>query len=477
MGKVDVADRLEFLAEKFDVFESDEKGVKIKTDELTESGVTIVIPIMGNNDNVIALISNTETSGINEEYGEYVRVKSKISISYVIFKAMVDSDLTTNKQYTQWMLTTFYRLLKEKKFDASLRFAEEDLPLAKEYLELFETNKRKKKFKELCVSSFTLRNVKDPTNINQYKSLSQLYDAVDPFIDRDPSEMEKLMQRYVDAGQAEIPVRDRRFTLYMPKSRDANVIFSKFANWCTCNPGNGMFDNYTKNNKKPNGKLSDIYIIIDNRFFEGELEDNYLYQIHFETSQLKNRKQNGKGSGTFFGDVILKSEGIANFFNEELTTMAKASKDITNNLYIDYLIKFGWTEALFDIIEVYTPIIRFSNRDVPKLPDISRFNQLNTLIINGAKLTELHPSIGSLGTLQELLLPDNKLTSLPKEIGKLKNLIMLNIKGNKIKDIPDEIKYLDKTNGGCLHRMVANRKEIGEDNYRKLKRLLPSVKM
>ncbi len=477
MSKVNVVDRLEFLTHKFDVFESDGKGTKDKIDELTESGVTIVVPVVGKDNNVIALISNTETRGVNVEYGEYVRVKSKISVSYSIFKAMVDSDLTTNKQYAQWMLTTFTRLLKEKEFEESLRFAEEDLPLAKEYLEIFETNKRKKKFKKLCVSSFSLANVKDPTDINQYKSLSQLYDAVDPFIDRNPSEMEKLMQIYVDAGQAEIPVRDRRFTLYIPKTRDANIIFNKFTNWCTSTPSNGMFENYTKNNKKPNGNLSNIYVIIDNRFFEGNLEDNYLYQLHFETKQLKNRKQNGKGESTFFGDVILKSEGISNFFNKELTTMAKDSKDVTNNIYIDYLIKFGWTEALFDIIETYTPIIRFSNRDVPRLPDISRFDKLNTLIINGAKLSELHPSIGSLTTLQELLLPDNKLTSLPKEIGQLKNLIILNIKGNKIKDIPNEIKYLDKANGGCLHRMVASRKEIGDDNYSKLKRLLPSVKM
>ena len=54
---------------------------------------------------------------------------------------------------------------------------------------------------------------------------------------------------------------------------------------------------------------------------------------------------------------------------------------------------------------------------------------------------------------------------------------MLNLLGNKLKTIPDEIKYLDKTNGGSLYRLSIDRDEIGEENYQKLRNLLPSVKM
>lgn len=479
MGKIDVTDRLEFLAEKFDVFECDNEKLKDKTDELMEGGCTNVEPVFSLNNTILGLICVTEINKVDSRDGtEYIKKVIDVSIAFDVFDSMVKSDPSNNKMYAQWMLSVFSRLLKdEDKLGDAIRFADEDLPLAKEYLEIFEANKRKQKFKNLCLSSYVLKGVKDPTNINQYKSLTQLYDAVDPFIVRDPSEMEKLLQRFVDAGQATIPVRDRRFTLFIPKTRDANVIFSKFASWCTCSPNNGMFKNYTEGSayKKPNGKNSDIYIVIDNRFFDGELEDNYLYQIHFESNQVKNRKQNGNGK--FFEEVILKSEGVANFFNEELTMMAKTSKNITDNKYINYLIKFGWTEALFDIIEEFTPIIRFTNREVPKIPDMSRFNKLNTLIIKDAKLMELHPSIGGLGTLQELLIPNNKVTSLPKEIGNLKNLIMLNIMGNRISEIPDEIKYLDETNGGRLHRIAVNREEVGEANYQKLKTLLPSVRM
>ena len=108
---------------------------------------------------------------------------------------------------------------------------------------------------------------------------------------------------------------------------------------------------------------------------------------------------------------------------------------------------------------------------------MSKFKNLNTLIICNSGLREIHPSIGELTSLEELLLPNNSLTELPSEIGKLKNLIFININGNKITKIPDEIKYLDKTNGGNLYRISFNRDEIGEANYNKLKELLPTTKI
>jgi len=114
---------------------------------------------------------------------------------------------------------------------------------------------------------------------------------------------------------------------------------------------------------------------------------------------------------------------------------------------------------------------------VVRIPDISKFSKLEALIVKDAKLTEIHPSIGGLTELKEILLPNNRLTTLPKEIGNLKNLIMINVCGNKINHIPDEIKYLDKSNGGKLHRFACKREEIGEANYQKLKELLPSTKL
>ena len=476
-------DRISFLLEKYNVFDDSVEDMGTICNSLTLGCRLIETTLISKENKVFALLSRkaVDSNGVTLDS---VKKDVRVDVSSSVFNMMVESDPTKNKMYTQWMLNVFTRHVKNGEHDEAERFFSEDLPLAKEYLILFEKNKRKKKFKELSSNSFILKGVNNPSDINQYKSLSQLYDAVDPFIDKDPSNMERIINEFVDSGKAEIPVRDRRFTLFIPKRKEASLIFGEFTGWCTAKNSGGMFEHYRSKPeyRKPNGNKSDIYIIIDNRFFSGELKTNYLYQIHFESSQVKDRLQKGSSSN-FYNDVIVNSEGISNFFYNELIEMAKGYKDKKtfnnhqDNNYIKYLINFGWTEALFEIIESYTPIIRFNDRDIVRLPDMSRFSNLNTLIIKNCKLVNIDPSIGKLESLQELLLPNNNISELPKEVGNLKNLLFINIIGNQIKTIPDEIKYLDKSNGGSLHRIAFDADKISSDNYLKLKKLLPSTKM
>jgi hypothetical protein len=466
MKNNNITDRLSFLAESFDVFECDsEEQVEIKINKLISDGYKTRL-INGNDGKLLAILSTIEN--------KKNRTLVKLSICSSIFAEIIIADPTENKSYSQWILNLFARLLKDSNnsIDIAIRLVEEDLPQANKYLQLFEENKRKKKFKDLCRGSYSLVGVEDPTDINQYKSLSQLFDAVDPFIDKDVSVIERTMQRFVDAGQALIPVKDRKFTVFIPKTTEASVIFGDFANWCTARQGNGMFKSYTNGHKKPNGKNSDIYIIVNNKFFSGESKE--LYQIHFETNQLKDR-QNGQNV-SIFENVISESEGVSNFFQKELLTMAKDyTKGVENNKYLDFLIQFGFAESLFELIDSETPTIRFMTREIPKLPDLSKFKKLDQLIITNAKLVDLHPSIGKLENLEMLVLTENRIKTLPKEIGLLKNLRFLNIIGNPISEIPTELKYLDKSNGGSLGRIGVKIDDIGVENYNKLKELLPTT--
>ena len=468
MVNKNIGDRLEFLAESFDVFEcGEESQIKDKLKLLSDDGYSS-LPIESVFDNTIIAICSTRKN-------EKERILRKISISSEVFTAIIVADPTDNKMYLQWILNLFTRLLKEtnnNSIAAAIRLVKEDLPQANLYLTLFEENKRKKKFKELCKGSYILKGVIDPTDINQYKSLSQLFDAVDPFIEKDASAIERTLNKMVSSGQAEIPIQDRKYTLYIPKTTDANVVFEDFASWCTARVSNGMFKNYTENYLKPNGKKSDIYIVVNNKFFTGESDE--LYQIHFETNQIKDRKNSNYVA--FFENVLSNSEGLTNFFYEELIVMAKSNKNgMDNNKYLDFLIKFGFAESLFELLDLQTPAIKLMSREIPRLPDISRFKNLDQIIITDAKLVELHESIGKLSNLEMLVLTNNKLKSLPKEIGLLKKLEFININGNHISDFPDEISNLDKSNGGSLIRIALNREEIGDENYHKLKRLLPTT--
>jgi len=470
MSKIDVTVRLTFLAEKFSIFETDDvDAVNGICDSYVENGWKTSQPCKGSKGDVIGILTRKDNARGFPIF--------KVDVSYEVWTAMVGADPTENKICLQWMLNTFCKLLKDGEFVEAARFAEEDLPQANQYLILFEANKRKKKFREMA--QYSLKGFADITNINEYKNLGQLFDAVDPFIERDPSGIESLMKRYVDMGKALLPFKDRRYTVFVPLSTDANAIFNNFAGWCTARAGNSMWEHYTGQWKKPNGKDSTIYIVIDNGFFNGENEN--LFQLHFETRQIKDRSNSVNVD--LYDDVLSKSDGLTNYFGEELTKMAKDfNGGIDNNYYIDILIDFGFTEALFNFFDDETPIIRIDaetsvkKRCVPKLPDISRFKQIKHLVIIDSSLRELHPSIGSLKTLKLIALCGNKINEIPSEIGKLTNLKFLNLVGNPITVISDNIKYLDKSMGGSLSKIVVRREDISEANYRKLRELLPSVK-
>ena len=467
MKEKNVTDRLSFLAESFDVFECGDENQVTEKLELLSNDEYISSPVITPSGTIIA-ISSYKTN-------EKDRILKKVSICSEVFTGMIVADPSENKMYLQWMLNLFTRLIKDGKvssLESAIRFVNEDLPQANSYLTIFEDNKRKRKFKELCYGSYILKGITDPTDINQYKSLSQLFDAVDPFIKKDASAIERTLLKFVEMGHAEIPVHDRKYMLYIPKTTDASVVFEKHANWCTARIGNGMFKNYTENYKTPSGHNSNIFIIINNKFFSGESDE--IYQIHFESNQLKDRKNASNVS--IFENVLSESEGITNYFYEKLLVMAKGhNKGMENNKYLDYLIQFGFAESLFELLDEKTPAIKFMNRDIPRLPDISRFKNVDQIVITDAKMVELHESVGNLINLEMLVLTNNRIKALPKEIGSLKNLEFINLSGNPIQDFPDTITYLDKSNGGSLLRIAMNIEEIGEKNYKKLRELLPTT--
>lgn len=473
--------RLVYLAEKFEVFTDDDFVRYMEEYKNTED--INMYPITGHNEVVLAIkwsfLPNKERK----------RVLTKVTVSDTVFASMLVADPTENKIFLQWMLNSFVRLIKDDdNIKEAIRFADEDLGIANTYLNLFEANKRKKKFSEWAIKNeyrkWKLNNVDgdksdwdklnyDPADINQYRSLSQLFDAVDPFVERQSSNLEKAMEHFVKIGEAEIPYRDRKWTVYIPLSRDANVVFNKFGSWCTAVPGNSMFDRYTKNDKLPNGADSTIYIIINNKMFSDDSKE--CYQIHFESGQIKDQS-NGWTTIDLYELVLSTSDGIREYFHAELDDRARMYKgDISKNKYIDFLISFGYTESLFDYLDKTLPIIKISGRQVPRLPDISRFKELDQLLLLKLGMFELHPSIGTLINLELLSIPDNKIKKLPKEIGNLKKLDFMNLKGNPIEEIPDEIAQLDRSNGGRLFRISVDKKDIGEANYEKLKRLLPNV--
>lgn len=466
--------RIAYLGEQFNILSTDEFNQIIP---LLEDSKDDFLVKNDKDDKPLAIISSVLKKSSNYEGFAVSSFKKTVKIHEDVFIDMVSADPTENKIYLQWMLNVFTKFLKENAISDAIRFAAEDLPLANTYLKLFDSNKRKQLFKKLCMANSELLSISDPTNINQYKSLEQVFDVIDPFIERDFSTLEKSMMDFVKLGEAEIPVRDRNFTVYVPLTVDSSVILQSFVNWCTTPPGNGMFKSYTER-LQPDGKPSKLYVVIDNRLFTGESDQ--LWQIHFESSQVRDRKDVMEKD--FYDKVLSKSEMISKYFYNELIWKAKSvseksSKPTDPNKYLDYLLEFGHPEAMFDILSDNVPALAFSEKIIPIIPNVSRFKNADYLYIDNCKLKELHQSIVTLDGLTAISIPFNKMEVLPHYIGDCRNLVFINLVGNKIKHIPNDISKLDPTNGGKLVQMSVRKEDIGNDNYEKLRKLLPSVKL
>jgi hypothetical protein len=457
--------RLNFLRDKFNIV-SNEKYMNA----LAEAGV-------------VAL----EESGGIESYGAnkyFYQTKDTILVSEYTFQEIIKTDPTKNKMNVQWLMDMLMdKITSDRSLATAHVFLSEDLPKTRENLELFEGNKRKKRFKEMASKNYALRNIPNPTNINQYNSLDELFAAVYPFKPVvNMSDLEKQMEYFVSIGEGELPVKDEKYTVFIPKTLRASELFS-FTNWCTGTKGNTMFKHYTTNNLKPNGEPSDLIIVIDNGFLRGENEN--IYQIHFETSQIMDKKDSSYNN--LRTDILDKNISVRNFFYETLYNHIKDCYDKEkgaggtymfgkNGLsYTKYVLKFGFGDILFEVMDDAIPTIAFVDCSIDTLPDLSRFTSVGTLYFDNVNINSIDDTFFTSKDLKMVSIPRNHVSKIPASIGNCKKLRFMNLKGNPIGYIPEEIKYLDPTNGGSLEKIAID--DSNMEVIEKLKKLLPSVQI
>lgn len=479
--KKEQENRVEFLARTYNVFEMEELD-DIRNVENYEN---FNIEIMDfDNKNVLAIISSVITKKSEYEGEIVLRIKKSVRFSEIAFIDIISADPTPKKFYSQWMLKTVERQLKDNDFDGARRFMCEDLHQANEFLGLFDEMKKKKTFKENAITYANILKIKDPCDINQYRALSQVYDVVDPFIVRDVSALEKTLKHFVSIKQAEIVFRDRICTLYIPYTRAASEVFGQHTSWCTASKGNSMFDSYTKR-LTPLGTNSKLYVIIPNTYFTGETDD--LFQMHVESSQFMDRKDKSVNFDLFRNKFLNNSEMLSTYLYDTFLPMARLLKKVNNygiksqqnrygsseNSYYNMLKKLGYGNLTLDLIKDDDVAITINNEILIK-PDFTRFKYLKMLVLIKNGLKEF-PNLSKCKSLEVLTIREGKFTIIPDNIGELTSLKFLNIFNNNIESFPDSIKYLDPINGGSLKRMCVREEEIGPENCNRLRKLLPSV--
>ena len=424
--------------------------------------------------------------------------KQSVKLSEEIFNDIVAADPSPNKQYVQWMIQVFMRHINEGDNEQAIRFLSEDLPEANEFLSVFDSVKNKKVFKRSAPNRPNAPQ--DVTNINQYNDLSHLYSVVSPFIgaqddeegEEGESKLWKKLKKYVDLGEAKLAYRDNDVLIYTPLTIESSCEpLGPLASWCTRREGNSYFDSYRRNNPKPDGSLSDYYVIMPKKLFDGDDEGGlYPLQFHFESNQIHDKGNSSIERTGKLAQVLDRFSGMKSFFQKELGKLVemdiRKGTGLMDSHYIKYLNMFGgkvqdhvsgeaYSEGVVNIKKLAsqttgplqsnkylqwlmqntegviitdyldtenTKALDFSNLSLKRLPDLSKFSSLERITANSCGLESL-PPINHLpidSKLNVIIAKDNNIKEAPLTgYEKLTDLFLLNLSNNPIKKFNKDI--------------------------------------
>ena len=222
--------------------------------------------------NNYALLNETlilEAASLADVYQKYYK-----QIPEEEFRQIVAADPTSGEdkmgKYSKWLLALY----------ASNNLKLEDLYKATSYLTTFHKYKQKL----------------DRKDIGQYKSLSDLFQAIEPYSDNTKAASHKEEIRKIKEG-AEKVYEDNEWLVVIPHTRAAAIEYGKGTQWCTAaTESYNYFEHY--NEQGP------LYININKKTGD-------KYQFHFESEQFMNVNDEDCGG------VLTKEDPLYQFYEEK----------------------------------------------------------------------------------------------------------------------------------------------------------------
>ena len=190
------------------------------------------------------------------------------------FKMIVFADPTAKEdkmgKYSKWLLALYT--------GGNLKL--EDLYKATQYLTTFHKYKQKL----------------DRKDIGQYKSLTDLFQAIEPYSDNTKAASHKEEIRKIKEG-AEKVYEDNEWLVVIPHTKAAAIEYGKGTQWCTAaTESYNYFEHY--NNQGP------LYININKKTGD-------KYQFHFESEQFMNVNDEECGG------ILTKKDPLYKFYEEK----------------------------------------------------------------------------------------------------------------------------------------------------------------
>lgn len=229
-----------------------------------------------------------------------------------------EADPSRNKSYVNWLVQLF------TKTDYKMFF--EDLYKATNYLTIFDKAKHK-------LSEERLRN------IFNYKSLTELFDVIEPYLEDETKILSKRQLRGdtpVEGDYIYIDSTDE-WDVVIPKTHKAACYWGSGTQWCTAVDSNPSYYNqYTKQGP--------LYI------FRNKNKANERYQMHLQSKQFMDKSDRSTNASTFFNKHKELRDILVNYWKSNPDVLSMGDENPLLSL-LDDNSSSNWSEILKMIVD------------------------------------------------------------------------------------------------------------------------------
>jgi hypothetical protein len=347
-----------------------------------------------------------------------------------------DGEINKVGAYTTWILKQYLTLSAQVSADGVEYSNDKGSQFQKALIEktrlfnedLYKVTENLKKYNHVK----KLGKFDDEKDIGKIKSFIELDDIVLKY-DIDEDQMDKTKAERV-RDDVDVGYEDDTWVIYIPKTEEASCHYGTNTSWCTAARGNRNYFTYYTDGSGGKGPL---YMIMHKEDMQNNVKRGPArhVQFHFESNQYKDSNDREIELGNFLNE----NPGLKEYFKEMFKKFLKtSSSDVVsvnypNDTTSKYIAIYGFEDFFTSLPDTLKMIDISGPRNSTigfKLPDMSRFKQLETLHIESF-LSELPESIGELTNLEVFATPNSKnLKGLPESIVKLKNLDVINVLGS-----------------------------------------------
>ena len=347
-----------------------------------------------------------------------------------------DGEINKVGAYTTWILKQYLTLSAQVSADGVEYSNDKGSPFQKALIEktrlfnedLYKVTENLKKYNHVK----KLGKFDDEKDIGKIKSFIELDDIVLKY-DIDEDQIDKTKAERV-RDDVDVAYEDDTWVIYIPKTEEASCHYGTNTSWCTAARGNRNYFTYYTDGSGGKGPL---YMIMHKEDMQNNVKRGPArhVQFHFESNQYKDSNDREIELGNFLNENPGLKEFFKSMFKKFLKTSSSdvVSVNYPNDTTSKYIAIYGFEDFFTSLPDTLKMIDISGPRNSTigfKLPDMSRFKQLETLHIESF-LSELPESIGELTNLEVFATPNSKnLKGLPESIVKLKNLDVINVLGS-----------------------------------------------